>query len=78
MIELLTVILAPLLFMPTMTAYYAYSHGRSFWRWFLIGFGLPYGSLLLVAWVVHRDQRRQRQVVHPAPLAGEELPPPPH
>ncbi len=60
MIELLTVTLGPLFFMPIMTGYYAYSHGRAFWRWFFIGCGLPYVSLFVVVWVVRRDQRRQR------------------
>lgn len=58
MLEVLTVLLAPLLFLPTLTGYYAYSHGRSFWRWFLIGCGLPFVSLFVVAGVVHRAQRR--------------------
>lgn len=58
MLELLIILLAPLLFLPTMTGYYAHSHGRSFWRWFLVGCGLPFFSLLVVAGVVHRDQRR--------------------
>lgn len=61
MIELLTAILGPLFFLPLMTRYYAYSHGCPFWRWFLIGCGLPYVSLFVVAWTVRRDQRRQRQ-----------------
>ena len=38
--EVLIVILTPLFFMPLMTAFLAYNHGRSFWRWFGIGCGL--------------------------------------
>lgn len=72
MLELLIILLAPLLFLPTMTGYYAHSHGRSFWRWFLVGCGLPFFSLLLVAAVVHRDQRRRRVLGLPAPAeAGQ-------
>ncbi len=67
MLEALIVLAAPLLFLPTMTGYYAYSHGRSFWRWFLVGCGLPFVSLLLVAAVVHRDQRRQSRLPRPGP-----------
>ena len=69
MIELLTVVLGPLFFMPIMTGYYAYNHGRSFWRWFLIGCGLPFFSLLVVAGVVHRDQRRQQRAAVLAAVA---------
>ena len=58
--EILIGLLSPLLFMPTVTGYMATSHGRSFWRWFGIGFALPYLSLLLISYVVYRDQRRAR------------------
>jgi hypothetical protein len=64
MLELLTAILGPLLFLPIMTGYYAYSHGRSFWRWFAIGCGLPFFSLIVVAVVVERNHRRQRHADH--------------
>ena len=59
MIEALIVCSLPLTFLPMMTGYYAYNHGRSFWRWFALGLGLPFFSLFVVAAVVHRDQRRQ-------------------
>ena len=58
MLEALIVILTPLFFMPLMTAFMAYNHGRSFWRWFGIGCGLPYVSLFVVMFVVHRDKKR--------------------
>lgn len=67
MLEALLVLTAPLLFLPTMTGYYAHSHGRSFWHWFLVGCGLPFFSLLVVAAVVHQDQRRQSRLPRPAP-----------
>ena len=70
MLEALIVLAAPLLFLPTMTGYYAYSHGRSFWRWFLVGCGLPFVSLFVVAAVLHQDQRRQRRLPPPAPTTG--------
>lgn len=59
MIEALIVILTPLFFMPLMTAFMASSHGRSFWRWFGVGCALPYVSLFVVMFVVHRDQKKQ-------------------
>ncbi|AMR27312.1 hypothetical protein A0257_09535 [Hymenobacter psoromatis] len=70
MLEALLVLTAPLLFLPTLTGYYAYSHGRSFWRWFLVGCGLPFFSLVVVVAVVHRAQRRQSRLPRPAPPAA--------
>ena len=58
--EFVIVLLTPILFMPMMTGYMAYGNGRSFWRWFGIGFALPYVSLLLISYVVYRDQRKSR------------------
>ena len=58
MIEALIVMLMPLSFMPIMTAFRAYGHGRSFWRWFGVGCALPYVSLFVVMFVVHRDEKR--------------------
>ncbi|WP_426060182.1 hypothetical protein [Hymenobacter sp. B1770] len=58
MLEALIVLLSPILFMPVMTAFMAYNHNRSFWRWLGIGFALPYLSLFVVMFVVHRDQKR--------------------
>jgi hypothetical protein len=60
MLEALVVILTPLFFLPLMTAFMAYSHGRSFWRWFGIGCGLPYVSLFVIMFVVHRDKKKKR------------------
>ena len=56
--EVLIVILTPLFFMPLMTAFMTSSHGRSFWRWFGIGCGLPNVSLFVVMFVAHRDKKR--------------------
>ena len=44
--------------MPLMTAFMAYSHGRSFWRWFSVGCALPYVSLFVIMFVVHRDKKK--------------------
>ena len=58
MLEALIVVLTPLFFMPLMTAFMAYNHGRSFWRWFGIGCLLPYVSLFVIMFVVYRDRRK--------------------
>ena len=79
MIEALIVLSLPLTFMPMMTGYYAHNHGRSFWRWFALGLGLPFFSLFVIAAVVHRDQRRARATPgtgrpaeQPVPLTASE------
>lgn len=59
--------------MPIMTGYYAYNNGR----WVLIGCGLPFFSLFVVAGVVRRDQRRQRQAGLVALALAEEAQPVP-
>jgi hypothetical protein len=56
--EFIIVLLTPILFMPMLTGYMAHGNGRSFWRWFGIGFALPYLSILLITMLVYRDQRR--------------------
>ena len=58
MLEAFIVILTPLFFMPLMTAFMAYNHGRSFWRWFAVGCGLPYVSLFVIMFVVHHDRKK--------------------
>lgn len=58
--EIIIVLLWPLCLIPIITGYMDTSHGRSFWRWFGIGWVLPYFSLLLITYVVYRDQRRAR------------------
>jgi len=64
MIEAFVAILTPLFFMPLMTAFMAYSHGRSFWRWFGLGCALPYVSLF----VVHRSMKKQAAAGVMAPV----------
>lgn len=70
--EFVIVLLTPILFMPMITGYMAYGNGRSFWRWFGIGFALPYFSLLLITYLVYRDQRKSR-TAHSTP-ANSKLP----
>jgi hypothetical protein len=64
--EFVIVLLTPILFMPVITGYMAHGNGRSFWRWFGVGFALPYFSLLLITYVVYRDQRKSR-IAQPNP-----------
>lgn len=51
-----------LLFLNTLlasvTMYIAYSHGHSRWKWFLLGFGLPFFSIFIALLVAIRDERR--------------------
>lgn len=41
-----------------LTAYVAYSHGRSFRRWFLLGLLLPFVSVFVALGVAMLDERR--------------------
>ncbi|WP_375418944.1 hypothetical protein [uncultured Hymenobacter sp.] len=43
-------------FIPIMTGYCAYSHGRSFWLWFVLGFVLPFASFMLLFALIAREQ----------------------
>ena len=45
--------------MPTLTGYYAHSHGRSFWRWYALGVLLPLVSVFVAMAVAARDQVRE-------------------
>ena len=73
MIEALIVRSLPLTFLPLLTGYYAYNHGRSFWRGFALGVGLPFFSLLVVAATGHRDQRRRARALAGLGLPAEQL-----
>lgn len=41
---------------PLLTGYIATSNGRSFWRWYGLGFVLPFLSVFVVMAVTARDQ----------------------
>ncbi len=58
MLEVLIATSSILFFMPLMTAFMAYNHGRSFWKWFGLGCVLPYLSLFVVMFVVRRDKKK--------------------
>ena len=55
-IDMLLVMAVAISFIPIMTGYCAYSHGRSFWLWFALGWLLPIVSFLLLLALVARDQ----------------------
>ena len=44
-----------LVFAP-ITGYIAYSYGRSFWRWFGLGMGLPFVSVFIALFMAMRDK----------------------
>lgn len=41
---------------PLLTGYIAVSNGRSFWRWYALGFLLPFVSVFVIMIVATRDQ----------------------
>jgi len=41
---------------PLLTGYIAASNGRSFWRWYALGFLLPFVSVFVIMIVATRDQ----------------------
>ncbi len=49
------------------TAYVAYSHGRSFRRWFLLGLLLPFVSVFIALAVGIADERRAARARGGAP-----------
>lgn len=55
-IDMLLVMAVAISFIPIMTGYCAYSHGRSYWLWFALGWLLPIVSFLLLLALVARDQ----------------------
>ncbi|WP_400193040.1 hypothetical protein [Hymenobacter sp. B81] len=55
-IDLLFGLLVVLGFLPLLTAYCAYSYGRSFWLWFGLGAALPLLSFVLLALLLHRKE----------------------
>lgn len=55
--------LAFLFAIPAITGYFAYSHGRSFWLWFILGCFFPFISNIVLAtlcWKAARKEERRR------------------
>ncbi|MEO0330363.1 MAG: hypothetical protein AAF223_01580 [Bacteroidota bacterium] len=55
--------LAFLFAIPAITGYFAYSHGRSFWLWFVLGCFLPFISNIILAilcWQTARKEERRQ------------------
>jgi len=67
LIDIGLVFLAFLFSIPAITAYFAHSHGRSFWLWFAIGCILPIISNFIIAYLCHKEaikaQRRKTDVL---------------
>lgn len=55
-IDLILAVAVAISFIPIMTGYCAYSHGRSFWLWFLLGFILPFASFMVLFALMAREQ----------------------
>lgn len=53
--------LAFLFAIPAVTGYFAYSHGRSFWMWFLIGCFLPIIANFIIAYICRREAIKARK-----------------
>ncbi len=50
-----------LLSIPAITAYFAYSHGRSFWLWFAIGCILPILSNFIIIYFCWKEAVRAKK-----------------
>ena len=57
LIDLLFGALCALLWLPLVTGYCAYSHGRSFWLWFTLGLLLPGLSFVALLGLLWQEQR---------------------
>jgi len=44
-----------ILAIPAVTAYFAYSHGRSFWLWFIIGCFFPIIANFIIAYLCRKE-----------------------
>ena len=55
-IDLVLGLFCALSFLPLITGYCAYSHGRSFWRWFALGWVLPLVSFFILFVLIARRQ----------------------
>ena len=55
-IDMIFAVAAAVSFIPILTGYCAYSHGRSFWLWFALGWGLPIISFFLLLALVAQDE----------------------
>ena len=55
-IDMILAVALAISFVPIMTGYCAYSHGRSFWLWFVLGWVLPFVSFMLLFALVAREQ----------------------
>lgn len=50
---------------PTITAYFAYSYGRSFWRWFAIGCMLPILANFIIVYICRKEAvRAEKKKIH--------------
>ncbi|MDF9797357.1 hypothetical protein OKW21_002620 [Catalinimonas alkaloidigena] len=55
LIDIAIVFIAFLFSIPAVTGYFAYSHGKPFWKWFLIGCILPIIANFLIAYICRKE-----------------------
>lgn len=55
LIDIALVFLAFLFSIPAVTGYFAYSHGKSFWKWFFIGCMIPIIANFLIAYLCRKE-----------------------
>lgn len=59
-VDFVLVLMLFFLSIPTITAYFAYSYGLSFWKWFMIGCCLPlFANILLICRVKNYEKIRK-------------------
>lgn len=61
LLDFLLLGLAFLFAIPAVTGYFAYSHGRSFWLWFLIGCFLPIIANFIIAYLCRKEAIKARK-----------------
>ncbi len=61
LLDFLLLGMAFLFAIPAITGYFAYSHGRSFWRWFVIGCLLPVIANFLIAYLCRKEARKAKK-----------------
>lgn len=50
-----------LLSIPAVTGYFAYSHGKPFWKWFLIGCIIPILANFVIAYICRKEALKAKK-----------------
>ena len=67
------VIMLFFLAIPTVTGYFAYSYGLSFWKWFVIGCFLPLFANILLIYRVKNYEKIRKHDLHITQYEDERL-----